>query len=61
MARRRLNRVAFAASLVASLLASACGSGVEGTYESGIKRLTLHGGGKATYRSTSRSMTTARV
>lgn len=52
MTPRRLNRVAIATSLVASCLASACGGGgaIEGTYESGMTRLTLHGGGKATFR-----------
>jgi hypothetical protein len=53
MTRRRLNRVALTAGLVASLLTSACGGGggaIEGTYESGMTRLTLHGGGKATFR-----------
>ena len=52
MTRRALNRVALVIGLVSSLLAAACGGagGVEGTYESGMVRLTLHGGGKATFR-----------
>lgn len=51
MARRALNRVALVIGLVTSLFAQACGGGgVEGTYESGMVRLTLHGGGKATFR-----------
>ena len=52
MTRRALNRVALVIGLVTSLLAPACGGGgsVEGTYESGMVRLTLHGDGKATFR-----------
>jgi hypothetical protein len=52
MTRWRLSRVAIATNLVASCLASACGGGgaIEGTYESGTTRLTLLGGGKATFR-----------
>ena len=52
MTRRALNRVALAIGLLTSSCASACGGGgsVEGTYESGMVRLTLHGDGKATFR-----------
>ena|SRR5687768_9910360 len=52
MTRWRLNRVVIAISLVASCLASACGGGgaIEGTYESGTTRLTIQGGGEATFR-----------
>ena len=53
MTRRALHRLALVTTLVAPLSIAACGGGgggIEGTYESGMTRLTLHGGGKATFR-----------
>ena|SRR5687768_500212 len=55
MTRRIVHRLALATALLASLSTPACGGGagggaIAGTYESGMYRLTLRGGGKATFR-----------
>jgi hypothetical protein len=52
MTRRIVHRLALVTALLAPLSAPACGGGgaIAGTYESGMYRLTLYGGGKATFR-----------
>ena len=56
MTRRALHRPALVTTLVVPLLIATYGGAggggsIEGIYESGTTRLTLHGGGKATFRS----------
>lgn len=51
MTRRALQCLALVTTVLAPLFVAACGGGgIEGTYESGMYRITLHGGGKATFR-----------
>ena len=53
MTRRPLKRVALVIGLFTLLITPACGGGggsIQGTYESGMVRLTLHAAGKATFR-----------
>ena len=55
MPRRAPHRPVLVTTFVVPLLIAACGGAggggsIEGIYESGTTRLTLHGGGKATFR-----------